>query len=185
MKQRKAQGSSKSAEGKQVEEHNHNVVMLLQNKLADTSMSFKDVLEVRTQVRSAVLNPYCFNSNNYLKQNMKESKDRTEQFMYSAATAANQAPTSPLTLPISVPPELIRPVLDSFLFSSTQRQDPMADGSSGQPDAKGKGRATPNNGMLALDLESAEGGAGAPNGGGGAFQQMQLVEQQVRPLLCC
>ena len=54
MKQRKAQGNSKSAEGKQIEEHNHNVVMLLQNKLADTSMTFKDVLEVRTQVRSAV-----------------------------------------------------------------------------------------------------------------------------------
>ena len=54
MKQRKAQGSSKSAEEKQIEEHNHNVVMLLQNKLADTSMTFKDVLEVRTQVRSAV-----------------------------------------------------------------------------------------------------------------------------------
>ena len=104
MKQRKAQGSSKSAEGKQIEEHNHNVVMLLQNKLADTSMTFKDVLEVRTQVYSAVLSPYCFDSNNYLKQNMKESKDRTEQFMYSAATAANQAPTSPSALPISVPP---------------------------------------------------------------------------------
>lgn len=61
----------------------------------------------------------------------------------------------------------------------------MADGSSGPSDAKGKGRATPNNGMLALDLESAEGGVSAPNGGGGAFQQMQLVEQQVRPLPCC
>ncbi|KAH8992497.1 t-SNARE [Lactarius akahatsu] len=141
VKHRKAQGGSKSAEGKQIEEHNHNVVMLLQNKLADTSMTFKDVLEVRTQ-------------------NMKESKDRTEQFMYSAATAANQAPAN------------------SFLFSSTQRQDPMGDGSSGRLDAKGKGRATPNNGMLALDLESAEGGTSAPNGGGGAFQQMQLVEQQ-------
>jgi syntaxin 5 len=54
VKQRKAQGNSNSAEGKQIEEHNHNVVMLLQNKLADTSMTFKDVLEVRTQVRSAV-----------------------------------------------------------------------------------------------------------------------------------
>ena len=112
---------------------------------------------------------------------MKESKDRTEQFMYSAATAANQAPASQLVLPVGLPPGLIRPVLDSFLFSSTQRQDPMGDGSSGQPDAKGKGRATPNNGMLALDLESAEGGVSAPNGDGGAFQQMQLVEQQVRP----
>lgn len=50
VKERKAQ-SSKSPEGKQLEEHNHNVVMLLQSKLADTSMTFKDVLEIRTQVR--------------------------------------------------------------------------------------------------------------------------------------
>ncbi|KAH9960758.1 t-SNARE [Lactifluus volemus] len=106
VKQRKAQGGSKSAEGKQIEEHSHNVVVLLQNRLADTSMTFKDVLEVRTQVYS-------------------------------------------------------------FLFSNTQRQDSM-----------GKGRATPNDGMLAFDLEHAEGGLGAPNGGSGAFQQMQLVEQQ-------
>ena len=53
VKQRKTQGGAKSAEGKQVDEHNHNVVMLLQNKLADTSMTFKDVLEIRTQVRYA------------------------------------------------------------------------------------------------------------------------------------
>jgi syntaxin 5 len=46
----KQRNSSKSAEGKQIDEHNHNVVMLLQSKLANTSMSFKDVLEVRTQV---------------------------------------------------------------------------------------------------------------------------------------
>ena len=72
--------------------------------------------------------------------------------------------------------------LDSLLF--TQRQDPMGDGSSGRPDTKGKGRATPNDGMLALDLEHAEGGIGVPNGGSGAFQQMQLVEQQVRPMPC-
>jgi syntaxin 5 len=38
----------------QVEEHNNNVVMLLQSKLANTSMSFKDVLEIRTQVGFAV-----------------------------------------------------------------------------------------------------------------------------------
>jgi len=49
VKQRNAQ-ASKSAEGKQIDEHNHNVVMMLQSKLANTSMSFKDVLEVRTQV---------------------------------------------------------------------------------------------------------------------------------------
>ena len=39
---------------KQVDEHNNNVVMLLQSKLANTSMTFKDVLEIRTQVRTAV-----------------------------------------------------------------------------------------------------------------------------------
>jgi syntaxin 5 len=142
VKQRKAQSGAKSAEEKQVEEHNNNVVMLLQNKLADTSMTFKDVLEVRTQ-------------------NMKESKDRTEQFMSStAAAAANQTPSN------------------SLIFSSTQRQDPMGDGLSGRPDTKGKGRATPNDGMLALDLDHAEGGTGVPNGGNSAFQQMELVEQQ-------
>jgi hypothetical protein len=60
----------------------------------------------------------------------------------------------------------------------------MGDGSSGRPDTKGKGRATPNDGMLALDLENAEGGIGVPNGGGNAFQQMELVEQQVCPMPC-
>jgi syntaxin 5 len=56
----------------------------------------------------------------------------------------------------------------------------MGDGSSTRSDAKGKGRATPNGGMLALDLEHAEGGMGVPNHGNSAFQQMELVEQQVR-----
>jgi len=137
VKQRNTQGS-KSVEGKQIDEHNHNVVMLLQSKLANTSMSFKDVLEVRTQ-------------------NMKESKDRTEQFMYSAASAANQAPSN------------------SVLFNQRQ-QDPMGDGSPSRKFEKGKGRAHQNGDVLALDLGSAEEGSSAPNGG--AFMQMQLVEQQ-------
>lgn len=51
VKQRNAQGNSTSPEGKQIDEHNNNVVMLLQSKLANTSMGFKDVLELRTQVR--------------------------------------------------------------------------------------------------------------------------------------
>ncbi|KAI0931829.1 hypothetical protein AcW1_000876 [Taiwanofungus camphoratus] len=144
VKQHNGQGTSKSAEGKQLEEHNHNVVMLLQSKLADTSMTFKDVLEVRTQ-------------------NMKESKDRTEQFMYSTSTAASQTPSN------------------SLLFGNAQRQDPMGDGtvmSSSRFDPKGKGRATPqpNGDILALDLGAAEEGTAASNGD--AFMQMQLVEQQ-------
>lgn len=35
---------------KQATEHTSNVVVALQSKLADTSMSFKDVLEIRTEV---------------------------------------------------------------------------------------------------------------------------------------
>lgn len=50
VKQRGAQGGSKTHESKLIEEHQHNVVMLLQSKLADISMTFKDVLEIRTQV---------------------------------------------------------------------------------------------------------------------------------------
>ncbi|KAF8215970.1 t-SNARE [Mycena galopus ATCC 62051] len=134
VKQRNAQGS-KSPEGKQLEEHNNNVVMLLQSKLADTSMTFKDVLEVRTQ-------------------NMKESRNRTEQFMYSTATAAQSASSS-------------------MLYNS--RPDPMGDGSPSR-DPKGKGRAPQNGDVLALDLDSAEEGIGGSQRG--AFQQMQLVEQQ-------
>jgi len=53
----------------------------------------------------------------------------------------------------------------------------MGDGSPARYDAKGKGRATPNGDMLALDLEHVEEGGGGQNGG--AFMQMELVEQQV------
>ncbi|KZV74911.1 snare protein SED5/Syntaxin 5 [Peniophora sp. CONT] len=139
VKQRKQQGTSKTPDTKLLDEHNNNVVMLLQNKLADLSMAFKDVLELRTQ-------------------NMKEAKDRSEQFMHSTASAASQAPSN------------------SYLFA---QRDPMGDGSAGK-DHKGKGRSTPRpaGDMLALDLEAAENGTGQPNGGGGAFMQMELVEQQ-------
>ena len=54
VKQQEASRSS-SIESKQVDEHNKNVIMLLQSKLASISMSFKDVLELRTQVRRDVV----------------------------------------------------------------------------------------------------------------------------------
>lgn len=41
----------------QVEEHNSNVVMMLQSRLADMGMGFKDVLELRTQVRDVARPP--------------------------------------------------------------------------------------------------------------------------------
>ena len=49
LKQRNA-SHAKNPLNKQVDEHNSNVVMLLQSKLASTSMTFKEVLEFRTQV---------------------------------------------------------------------------------------------------------------------------------------
>jgi len=139
VKQRNASGTT-SAEGKQIEEHTSNVVMLLQSKLANTSVTFKDVLEVRTQ-------------------NMKESKTRTEQFMYTATSAATQAPSN------------------SVLYNSS-RGDPMGDGTSNRLDFKGKGRATPHNDELDLNLTTTEEGEGANGNTGGAFMQMQLMEQQ-------
>lgn len=47
------------AGGKQVSEHNKNVVTMLQTKLADTTIGFKDVLEIRTQVRAVVSAVSC------------------------------------------------------------------------------------------------------------------------------
>lgn len=38
-----------------MDEHNNNVVMLLQSRLASMGMGFKDVLELRTQVSFLVL----------------------------------------------------------------------------------------------------------------------------------
>lgn len=48
-------GKGKGKEGGQVEEHNSNVVMMLQSRLASMGMGFKDVLELRTQVSVAYM----------------------------------------------------------------------------------------------------------------------------------
>lgn len=74
-----------------IDEHNNNVVMMLQSKLATTSMTFKDVLELRTQV--FVLFVLCQRKLTAPRKNMKESKSRTEQFMYTTQVAANQTPS--------------------------------------------------------------------------------------------
>ena len=54
----------------------------------------------------------------------------------------------------------------------------MGDGSAGRLGSKGKARAAQNGDILALNLGSAEEGSASQNGGG-AFMQMQLLEQQV------
>lgn len=125
------QQQSRGKNAREVEEHNNNVVMLLQSKLANTSMSFKDVLEIRTQ-------------------NMKESKDRTDKFVYSASQAATNAP----------------PPASSLLF---------ADPANSRSKSKGKGKAQDTD-LLALDIDRAE--AGEMPAGGDGYMQMQLVERQ-------
>lgn len=67
--------SSGGGRGKQAEEHNNNVLVMLQGALANTSVGFRDVLEIRTQ-------------------NMKASKSRTEQFGYTNQNAAASGPPS-------------------------------------------------------------------------------------------
>jgi syntaxin 5 len=70
---------AKGKKGSELNEHNDNVVVLLQSKLADTSMGFKEVLEIRTQVYILHLSR-GFVTDGGLK-NMKASKDRSEQFV--------------------------------------------------------------------------------------------------------
>lgn len=55
----------------------------------------------------------------------------------------------------------------------------MGDGSPSRFDPKGKGRAVQDGDLLALNLDQAEEGIGGQTVQGGAFMQMQLVEQQV------
>lgn len=157
VKGQKAKSGGRGGPEDLVHEHNNNVVVLLQNKLANTSVAFKDVLEVRTQ-------------------NMKESRERTEKFMYSTSSAASQTPPNSM---------LFNPrnmASNPNLHSTSSQHDPMGDGSRSSSqsrlEGKGKGRAPQNGDLLALNLDQAEEGGGGQGGGGSAFMQMQLMEQQ-------
>lgn len=68
-------------------EHNKNVMMLLQGKLADVGSNFKDVLEVRTK-------------------NIQASRTRTENFVSSVSSHANPSSLSPSRTdsPLYAPP---------------------------------------------------------------------------------
>ncbi|KAM0755894.1 integral membrane protein sed5 [Meredithblackwellia eburnea MCA 4105] len=125
------------AGAKQVSEHNNNVVMMLQSKLADASIGFKDVLEIRTQ-------------------NMKASRDRTEQFMYTGQSS--QGPSS-----------------DSPLYRAASA-DPHRKGK-GPRDEVAQAASRPSADFLALDLGGpTNSGTGQQNDGG--FMEMQLVQGQ-------
>ena len=75
----KSQGQSKAGTQKQIDEHNSNVVMLLQSKLANTSMSFKDVLEIRTQVRCPPVSSLCHKADwaSHTEHERVQGQDRT------------------------------------------------------------------------------------------------------------
>ena len=49
---KQSKNSSRGRGKKERDEHSDTVVVLLQSKLANTSMGFKDVLEIRTQVKT-------------------------------------------------------------------------------------------------------------------------------------
>ncbi|KLT41765.1 t-SNARE [Cutaneotrichosporon oleaginosum] len=141
--------AQKAGKGRQqVEEHNSNVVMMLQSRLANMGMGFKDVLELRTQ-------------------NMKASKDRTEQFMHTASNAAVLPPAKGESARVrarrGLGKHLGAPKSYSLLFAS----GPGA----GTDDRKGKSRAPPDagNDFLALNIDGPQ---------GGDYMQTQLVEQQ-------
>ncbi|BFZ64549.1 Integral membrane protein SED5 [Saitoella coloradoensis] len=116
--------------GKQQQEHSQNVVVLLQSRLANASMSFKDVLEVRTK-------------------NMRESRQRTEQFM-AATTSRPESAASFQTAP----------------YANTHPHSTPAppEGRQQQPPQKQD--------FLALDLGDAENSIGMGMGG---HQQQQLA----------
>lgn len=88
------QAGQGSGKGKQAEEHSNNVIVMLQGKLASTSMGFKDVLELRTQARYGWLcTPQSCNLTSLLNlQNMKASKARTDQFGYTSSAGLSNAP---------------------------------------------------------------------------------------------
>jgi syntaxin 5 len=84
VKQRRSNARGKGK--KEIDEHSDNVVVLLQSKLANTSMGFKDVLEIRTQVCLLKM---------ALMKNMKASRDRSEQFISGAVQSATPPPSIP------------------------------------------------------------------------------------------
>ncbi|PWZ01408.1 putative syntaxin [Testicularia cyperi] len=169
----KAQKSGKSAD--RAEEHRGNVVTLLQSKLAGATTSFQDILEVRTQ-------------------NMKASKDRTEQFMFSNSASGIPPPGENSVLRS----RNIKPAgdgTDSPLYNPSRTGSAMAHRSAPGPsplgpggvqsqandgyDPKGKSKASASDGdFLALDMGSGGMGAGGAAAGGDQFMQMQLMEHR-------
>ena len=102
--------------------------------------------------------------------------------MHATSTAATQAPPSKRFNWLSADIRAQPPPKDSLLFNQRDGLEVAGEGSLLRYDKKGKGRAQHNGDILAMDLISAE--EGTPNQNGGAFMQMQLMEQQVSEKWC-
>ncbi|CAO1634208.1 unnamed protein product [Sympodiomycopsis kandeliae] len=166
-----------SAKGKdKAEEHRGNVVTLLQTNLASATTAFQDVLEVRTQ-------------------NMKASRDRSEQFAYSNSGNTsgpdqhsvlrsrnhNPRPDSPLYNPTRS-----KPANNGYAAAAAANNDPFYDpknksglrtragGYQSLPPGEGNEGGSSGGGddFLALNM------GGGANGNSDQFMQMQLMENQ-------
>jgi syntaxin 5 len=127
-------------------------------------MTFKDVLEIRTQVRYV---PSGVGSADPVLQNMKETKDRTEQFVHSTSSAAIQPPPTS-RYPFIAARLAANHLADSLLFNQPRNDDP-------QYNLKDKGKVrAQNSDLLALDLVSAEEGHAT-----GGLQELQFMDNQV------
>ncbi|KAI8460245.1 syntaxin 5 [Phakopsora pachyrhizi] len=143
-----------------IDEHNNNVVMMLQSKLADTSMGFKDVLEIRTQ-------------------NMKATRDRTEQFQYNNPSLVG-APQSVLRSRATLIP---RPT-DSPLYSATSNlvAGSSALNRSAYGGSKGKGKSANDSSnfaeqeFLALNMGANSVQGDSNEKGQEGYMQMQLTQ---------
>jgi len=151
----KQQKSSRGKGNKEADEHSDNVVVLLQSKLANTSMGFKDVLEIRTQVTVCSLN-----SINILEYEGFQRPVRTvHRWSHSICNAATKYCQRfywvNLTLALSASSPLYNPIQRPH---SAQSYKPSSNGRSD---------------VLKLNMDREEATIGTPQ-----FQQMQLVEQQ-------
>ena len=136
---------------REVDEHSDNVVVLLQSKLANTSMGFKDVLEIRTRVLTAI---------DELTKNMKASKDRSEQFISGAVQSAT-------------PPPSMSYRNANLVLSSSPLYNPIQRPHSAQPYSKPSRSPTQRQPLLSLNMDQEESSIGFQQS-----QQMQLVHQQ-------
>lgn len=85
--------SQSYGETKHMRSHSSSVVVSLQSKLVDLSRDFKDVLELRTEVRKGRKHTQWLNTGLFVAQNLKQQKQRREQF--SSATVSTSINSSP------------------------------------------------------------------------------------------